>query len=512
MAFRKLLFVGAVLHLFLTGCTETCPSGTIQSGNVCKRFEDVGGADGSGMTSSATSTGATSNPDQGSQQSTVRSSPASASGAPADAAQGGSSSSQMSPSMMTSNGGQAARAGAAAPGQSMAGGAAVSTATAGTAANAGTQAGTCTDGTSPTTEECNGKDDDCDAKVDEDIMPRPCGPAAIGACRPGTETCISGQWSDCVGSIEPTEEVCDANNQDEDCDNSVNEGCACNANESRECGSDEGECRKGKQSCTDGAWPEECPGETGPAREICNNKDDDCDGQIDVNVSDCTGTRNKCLTGRCVQCAQTSDCSGGTECRPMNCTASGDCESTSAPRNTKCNAGLGVCDGSGRCVGCLDDSNCLGGFMCGGSQTCVPKPTCPNGTIDLGETCDPDHPAWQQGPRGACSATCRIGDAVYQTCADTMKSCWSGASWFCGPHAMCSTQCLSNSECVTPGHPNARCQDLGGGALFCALPCSTKGSTAGCPAGTKCVQIGVEPNPISFICGIYNWDPVNGPS
>jgi streptogramin lyase len=49
-----------------------------------------------------------------------------------------------------------------------------------------------------------------------------------------------------------------------------------------------GSCKKGVQLCTNGFW-QECKGDIGPSVEVCNSKDDDCDGDIDEGVKSTCG-------------------------------------------------------------------------------------------------------------------------------------------------------------------------------------------------------------------------------
>ncbi len=132
----------------------------------------------------------------------------------------------------------------------------------------------------PTQEICNGLDDDCDGIPDNGItcectegQTRPCGTTDTGECEYGTQTCINGNWSECAGATEPSEEICDG--KDNDCDGQVDE------NLTDTCGTDKGVCEFGIQTCVDGAWGS-CIGGTGPSEEVCNNTlDDDCNGIVD---------------------------------------------------------------------------------------------------------------------------------------------------------------------------------------------------------------------------------------
>lgn len=130
-------------------------------------------------------------------------------------------------------------------------------------------------------EACNGRDDDCDGRADEAIR-RDC----ATACGIGQETCQNGQFAGC-NAPQPGAEAC--NGGDDDCDGVTDEGCDCQAGDQRACGDNRGACRPGTQRCqADGTWGG-CEGGVEPQAEVCNNTDDDCDGVID-------GLRRGCQT------------------------------------------------------------------------------------------------------------------------------------------------------------------------------------------------------------------------
>ena len=80
-------------------------------------------------------------------------------------------------------------------------------------------------------ETCDGRDNDCDGVVDR--ITRDCytGPAEtrkVGICQDGKSSCVDGVWDEanCVGERTPMPpEICDG--RDNDCDGATDEGAVC---------------------------------------------------------------------------------------------------------------------------------------------------------------------------------------------------------------------------------------------------------------------------------------------
>jgi len=152
----------------------------------------------------------------------------------------------------------------------------------------------------PEVETCNGKDDDCDGKVDEDEtgvgMTRSCDTA----CGPGTEVCSGGKWMNCNATV-PTTEIC--NGVDDDCNGKTDDGFDCAKGETASCGTDVGECALGTRVCDGTCKWGQCLGGVVPATEACDGvKDEDCDGTVDNGCSCTNGATKDCCGGTKITC------------------------------------------------------------------------------------------------------------------------------------------------------------------------------------------------------------------
>ncbi|MFC1789720.1 right-handed parallel beta-helix repeat-containing protein [Patescibacteria group bacterium] len=75
----------------------------------------------------------------------------------------------------------------------------------------------------PSEEFCDGVDNDCDELIDEDLSQQ-CGLTDIGICQFGTQVCELGIWTECIDAIEPIEETCQ-DELDNDCNGEIDENC-----------------------------------------------------------------------------------------------------------------------------------------------------------------------------------------------------------------------------------------------------------------------------------------------
>jgi hypothetical protein len=167
----------------------------------------------------------------------------------------------------------------------------------------------------PADETCNGDDDDCDGKTDEDFrVGRACDGPDNDDCKQGMQVCnADGTGVDCDES-DPVirDEVCD--NTDNDCDGEVDEGF----DVGDPCDGDDSDlCDDGEKVCAD-EESTRCDDDATSLLDLCNNLDDDCDPASNDGAEDprvgrpCDGNDDDVCTEGTQSCV-----SGGLSCSDM---------------------------------------------------------------------------------------------------------------------------------------------------------------------------------------------------
>jgi hypothetical protein len=273
-------------------------------------------------------------------------------------------------------------------------------------------------------EVCNGIDDDCDGRIDEDFSDKgqPCNDSLKGVCQgTGVRVCnVAGDGTACQitsPGLAVSAEIC--NGLDDNCNGLVDEGgicqiCSptvesCNGRDddcngatddnpvdtNKPCGLSLGECSSGVTVCNNGKL--ECSGAVGPTAEVCDGLDNDCDGVADGMQSTCySGAYGTVGVGQCH--AGTRTC---TAVLGSGAAAWSNCAGEVVPSLETCDGldndcnGLvddNVNDGNGNVVGntcCAFGSKCgvgtctAGTYVCAGSQL-----VCSGGSGPGPELCD----------------------------------------------------------------------------------------------------------------------------
>ena len=267
-----------------------------------------------------------------------------------------------------------------------------------------------------------------------------------------------------------------------------------------------GECRRTVQQCLNGQEQTCVPGQ--PSAEVCDGKDNDCDGAIDEDfdfendADNCGACGVECTASNPTTCGQNGICANRTcqlyaaetECRPRSCTNGVETQQAFCDGAGNCPPKVEVSCAPGRCVndprlgpscglGCSTDDDCSADGWCDGGKVCKFKQ-------DNGTACDPSTP--QQCKSGfctngvCCESDCDDGIAcTTDTCDGTGACVHTGDDSVCPvagqvcdfalgctcptPQVACGGACVTEGgECTTsenePG--TLQCNEAGD-ALIC---------------------------------------------
>ncbi|HRE88482.1 MAG TPA: putative metal-binding motif-containing protein, partial [Myxococcota bacterium] len=234
---------------------------------------------------------------------------------------------------------------------------------------------------------CNGVDNDCDGQTDEhyQVVQTQCG---VGSCRrSGATACVAGEVRDSCSPGAPATEVCDG--ADNDCD-----GLTDGVDTSLVlplCEKQQGVCSGASKSpnmCVNGVWQAcadaQYSGFAFPhysTTDLCDNRDNDCDGLRDENH---LVESTSCGSGACARTGQricsngniVNTCSAGApaasdaSCNGVDDDCDGQTDEHYAGAQTSCGTGLCARTGQNYCVNGAVINSCVAGQPAGSDASC----------------------------------------------------------------------------------------------------------------------------------------------
>jgi len=233
-----------------------------------------------------------------------------------------------------------------------------------------------------------------------------------------------------------------------------------------------GACHDGHVTCQNGGETG-CGDEVGPATEVCNGVDDDCDGRTDED------TERACFPFLCdgqagclIACGGNADCAAGNFCSDKVCAGTGQngaiCAADSACQSGHC--GGGVCCEAGLCCRANLDCASLDDVICDAASSSGCAGTRLSGVCGAGAMCETATRADASACDGEqCLASECSGDKLLPAATCAGSQCVRPAPLGCSPYACeaveCLDECLRDGECRHGASCNdGVCNDLPDGA------------------------------------------------
>ncbi len=174
----------------------------------------------------------------------------------------------------------------------------------------------------PSVEVCNGKDDNCNSKVDEDLGETSCG---VGECKRTFANCVNGLPQTCVPGT-PAIDIC--NEKDDNCDGVIDDGI--DKNSLQFCGTCTNSCTaaNGTPKCSSGTCSvDSC---TAPFKDCDAVYSNGCEVNTNTSLLHCGGCAKPCAAANATPLCSTGVCT--FTCLPgfgdVDKLASNGCEAT----------------------------------------------------------------------------------------------------------------------------------------------------------------------------------------